>query len=163
MKRLLFGVATLVTLAAVLVPSTVLASGMSIAVGSPLKLVNRVYVAVPLTIVCDDLSSFGIPLQSGVFVNLSQAAGQTLVTGFGQSVAFGSSFLTCDGTTQNQITIDVFPGNGVFHGGPAVLQANAFYGVGQCFFTNPDGSCGSFTITASEQASIGPLSVNFSG
>jgi hypothetical protein len=104
-------------------------------------------------------------LSDFVSVNLRQASGRDINTGSGVvaggpfSPYGGTAFLTCDGSTQNTVTVSVVPdsGSGPFHGGPAIMTASAYHAVGTCVFP---GFC---QTTAFETAQIGPTAINMSG
>jgi hypothetical protein len=118
-----------------------------------LKLTNRLLVTVPVVIVCDPLPN--TPAFSQVSVSIQQASGQRVNRGFGTVSSFGSSFLTCDGTTTNLVMVQVLPdaNSGPFHGGSAFVSASATYSTGE--------SCGvgCFFNTQSESGTSGLLSV----
>ncbi len=103
--------------------------GMTVAIGSPITLTDRILVTVPVTVTCTttlaNLFQFG-----SIFVSIQQASGQ--------SVSHGSGRLTltsCPATPQTfnvLVTPDQFPTpSGPFHGGGAI----AFAGASACDIT----------------------------
>src|SRR3954447_8028301 len=93
--------------------SAVATSGMELSVGRP-TLEARVLVEVPTNVVCQSLGS-DTTLVDSVTVRLSQASGRSVSTGSGTvaggpfSPFGGVGFLTCDGSTQNSVTVSVLP------------------------------------------------------
>ena len=162
MKRRLWSsvfVAALVGIAATFALSSPAgAAGMSVTVGSPIQVANRLLVTVPVNVVCDPLD--GTPIADNVSVQIEQvngksvSSGQATLSGGPASPVRGDTFLTCDGTTVNTLNVKIV-GSGPFHGGGAIVSASASHAVGSCTFF-----C---TTTASESASPGPTPVNLRG
>jgi len=126
---------TLLSLGLVLgASSTAGASGsVTVSVGSPIQVTNRVMVSVPVKVVCDPLA--GDTFVDRVYVQVQQANGRDVSSGSasfeaGPGSPFkGAPFLTCDGSTVNTVTVNVV-GNGPFHGGGAIVTAAATHTVG---------------------------------
>jgi len=165
MHRRLLSVMGLIVLAqlalsATGLPSASADSGMTVALGQP-TLTSRLLVTVPVTVVCDPLSD---PTYSDdVYVSIQQASGRSVSTGSGrvdggpQSMGPSAPVFTCDGTTQNAISVSVVPdiGSSPFHGGPAIFQVYASHSAGTCSYY-----C---VVTATESGHVGPISVNLKG
>lgn len=133
-------------------------SGMTLSVGS-MTLSARVLLTVPVTVVCAPLSDPNT-FADDVSVTVQQASGRSIVTGSGEvgggsgSPFGGGPFLTCDGSTQNTVNVQIVPST-PFHGGPAIVTVSALHASGSC-----DPFC---QITGSESASLGPTKMNIKG
>jgi hypothetical protein len=99
------------------------ATGMTVTIGSPITLTDRLLITVPVTVSCPT------PLANPVFfggisVSVQQAFGQSVSTGFG-----GAALTSCTSSPQTfaiLVTPSQFPApSGPFHGGPAVVSAFA--------------------------------------
>jgi hypothetical protein len=135
------------------------ASGsLTVSLGSPLQVTNRVMVTVPVHVVCDPLT--GDTAVDRVYVQVQQANGKSISSGSATIEAGpvspyrGTPFLTCDGSTVNTVNVNVV-GNGPFHGGGAIVTAAATHSVGFCSFF-----C---QITDTETAAIGPMGAQLRG
>jgi hypothetical protein len=144
--------------------------GITVSVAPQATLTSRVVVSVPVRVVCDSL---GLSDNIGDYlsVTVQQASGRSLSTGTG---AVGSvnpfpgapSLFTCDGSTQNAVTVPVVPsaGSGPFHGGPAVittLYARHSEGSGCTTFPGGGGFC---SQTANDFFALpAPVSIQISG
>jgi hypothetical protein len=137
-RALAVGLAAVIAATVLLAPTASadhLNSSLSIEVGSPLKLVNGVYLIVPVTVTCPDpeLGPTQFIQSESVSVTVTQRAGRSLATGSGgifysDDRAFGGGIfgtpLTCDGTPHTY-SVNVFPMTGVpFKGGRAVAAAS---------------------------------------
>lgn len=110
--------------------------GMSVSIGGPIRLVNGVYLTVPVRYACPVLTE---PL-SGLFTDAFNVSVTQKVSG--KALAFGSGSIgyqagaggglsfgtpvTCDGNAHT-LTVNVtpqFPDSGPFHGGRAVAGAS---------------------------------------
>jgi hypothetical protein len=138
---------------------------VSVTVGSPLTVANRLLVSVPVHVVCAPIGSPGdITLSDNVTVSVSQVDGKSVSSGtatisagpFSPQNPTAPGFLTCDGSTVNTVIVPV-QGNGPFHGGGAIVSASTSHSVGTCFFP---GFC---STDAFESGSVGPTGVNFRG
>jgi hypothetical protein len=131
----------------------------TITVGSNATLSHRLLISVPVTVVCDPLTDSFI--DASVTVNVQQANGRQIATASG--TAFGdSTFLTCDGVTQNQVVVQVTPNPSgpPFHGGAAFVTASFLveYGINPVF-----PGCGCFQVTNSDSGSSPITQVSLSG
>jgi hypothetical protein len=132
--------------------------GMTVAVGTS-TLTARVLLTVQVVVVCDPLLDPNT-FSDSVSVTVQQASGQSIITGSGQvaggsgSPFGGGGFLTCDGSTQNLVDVNIVP-SAPFHGGPAIFTVSASHTTGSC---NP--FC---QITGSESARLGPTSMKIKG
>jgi hypothetical protein len=116
--------------------------GITVAIGSPITLTDRLLVTVPVTVTCT--TQLANPFQFGsIFVSIQQADGR--------SVSHGSGVLnlpSCPATPQTfnvLVTPDLFPSpSGPFHGGGAI----AFAGASACD-----------TLFICIGGSVGPVSV----
>jgi hypothetical protein len=162
-SRALFGLFTVLPLSVAIVlgaSSTAGASGsVTVTIGGPIQVTNRLLVSVPVNVVCDPLSGDTV-LVDRVSVQLQQANGKTVSQGSASveggpfSPFLGSPFLTCDGSTVNTVTVKIV-GSGPFHGGKAIATASATHTVGTCsFFCSP---------TDTESGVVGPSGVNVRG
>jgi hypothetical protein len=110
-------------------------ASMSVSVGSSLKLVSGVYLAVPVDVSCPVLQApYSEIFSDDISVSVTQKAGQDFAFGFGSvgyqspvfnGVTFGSP-VTCDGASHTYL-INIFPAlpdSAPFHGGPAVASAS---------------------------------------
>jgi hypothetical protein len=146
-------------------PSAGATEAMTVTVGSPVQITDRLMVTVPVQVVCAPIGNPGdITTSDTVTVSLSQANGRSVSHGTATVSAGPSSpynpnspgFLTCDGATVNPVTLQVL-GSGPFHGGGAIISVTAAHSVGTCIFP---GYC---PADASESASVGPMGVNLQG
>ncbi len=134
---------------------------MTVTIGSPIKVTDRLLVSVPVSVVCAPIGNPGdTTLTDSVTVSISQAHGKTVSSGsatmsagpFSPQNPTSPGFLTCDGTTVNSVTVQIL-GNGVFRAGGAIVSASALHTVGSC-----NGFCSS---DGSESVSVGPMGVRF--
>lgn len=99
----------------------------TVQIGSSAKLIARVVVALPVTVTCALLPGGNVAF-GGVFAQVFQAQGRSVLAGFGFASVPANA---CD-NNPHVYTVDVFPEStasgtsGVFHGGPAAASANAF-------------------------------------
>jgi hypothetical protein len=95
--------------------------GISVAIGSPITLTDRLLVAVPVTVTCTTPLTNPV-LFGDVFVTIEQASGRSVSHGGG-----GANLTSCAPQTFNiLVTPDVFPStSSPFHGGPAIASASA--------------------------------------
>lgn len=100
-------------------------NGMTISVGSPVSLQNRLLVSVPVTVSCVAPIAIDptITFPGSISVTIQQAAGKSVSTGFG-----GVELDSCSPTPQTFV-IQVTPSPGPaaaspFHGGPAIASAS---------------------------------------
>ena len=134
---------------------------MTVTVGATATLTDRVLIVVPVTVVCAPLPN--TPTSDVVSVQVIQAAGHDVSRGFTQmfgDVSSGTTFLTCDGSTPNNLVFSVLPdpGSGPFHGGSAVVTAFASHTTGEsCGFP------GCFFNFQTESGTSGPVSVKLRG
>jgi hypothetical protein len=135
---------------------------VTVAIGAPIEVTNRLLVTLPVEVVCAAIGdSSTVPLGDLVYVTVVQAHGKSVSQAQGQLLAGPTTtssnpnpFLTCDGSTVNEIVLSAV-GTGPFHGGPAVAFAGASHTVGTCnVFCNQ---------TEFETGSIGPIGVNVKG
>jgi hypothetical protein len=98
---------------------------------------------VPVTVVCSPLGGSFV-VADLVTVSIQQASGKSVSSGSGQ-VEGGSFFnqpalLTCDGSTNNVVTVPILPdtGSGPFHQGKAIVTVNVSHATDDC----PFGGCG---------------------
>jgi hypothetical protein len=137
------------------------ASAVTVTVGATATLTDRVLIAVPVTVVCAPLPD--TPTTDVVSVQVVQAAGRDVSRGFALifgDVSSGTTFLTCDGSTPNQMVVSVLPevGSGPFHGGAAIVTAFASHTTGEsCGFP------GCFFNFQTESGTSGPVSVKLRG
>jgi hypothetical protein len=96
-------------------------NGMTVSVGSPITLQNKLLVTVPVTVTC--IAELDSPGGGGVFVAIQQANGKQVSHGFG-SVELDS----CSPAPQTfliQVVPDIQPvPSGPFKGGSAIAQAS---------------------------------------
>jgi len=131
---------------------------MSVSVGRPITVTNKLLISVPLTVVCDPLPN--IPFQDLVSVQVTQARGKSVRHAQGFFTGASQPYLTCDGPTQNQLTVLAMPDptSGPFGPGPAILTASAVHQTAEsCGFP------GCFTNFQSESGSTGPIPVSLHG
>jgi len=127
----------LVALGSVAIPASAshVSASMSVSVGSPVKLVNGVYLAVPVNVTCPLLEvPYTEVFSDDISVSVTQKAGTDFAFGFGSvgyqspifnGVGFGTP-VTCDGTAHT-FTLSVFPvvtDSAPFRGGRAVASAS---------------------------------------
>jgi hypothetical protein len=138
---------------------------LTLTVGTPIRVTNRLLVSVPIQVVCQPIGNpADITLNDSVNVSLSQANGKSVSTGsamvssgpFSPQNPTGTGLFTCDGSTVNTLTVQVL-GNATFRGGGAILTASASHSVGTCIF---QGFCQS---SGNESASVGPVGVPLRG
>jgi len=96
--------------------------GMTVAIGSPITLTDRILVQVPVAISC--ATPLANPIMfGGVFVSVQQAAGKEIATGFGFA-----NLTTCS-ASPTTVVVNVLPNGGTtgppFHGGNAIVTASA--------------------------------------
>jgi len=114
--------------------------GLTVTIGSPITLTDRLLVTVPVTVTCTP--QLVNPVQFGnVFVTVEQAGGKSVSHGSG-----GANLTSCGPQTFNiQVTPDLFPTtSGPFHGGPAIAFASATACDTQ--FTCVGGSSGAVSV-----------------
>jgi hypothetical protein len=95
--------------------------GLTVTIGSPITLADRLLVTVPVTVTCTP--PLANPVQFGqVFVIVEQASGKSVSHGSGIA-----NLTSCGPQTFIvQVTPDLFPTtSGPFHGGPAIAFASA--------------------------------------
>jgi hypothetical protein len=131
---------------------------MRITVGAPITVANKLLISVPVTVVCDPLPN--VPMQDFVSVQVTQARGKSVSHATGFFTSSSQPYLTCDGTTANELTVLAMPDStsGPFNPGPAVLTAMAFHET-----ATSCGVPGCFTNFQSESASTGPVPVSLHG
>jgi hypothetical protein len=142
--------------------------GLAVSLGSPIRLVNGVYLQVPVQVTCP--ATFEAPFTAigteEIGVSVTQKVGRDFAQGYGglfyQSPIFnGLEFgtpLTCDGSAHSY-TVEVYPdsyaGSAPFHGGRAV--ANARLGIYLVDPANP------WWLQDSNSASTGSTSISIRG
>jgi len=114
-------------------------AGMTVAIGSPITLTDRILVSVPVTVTCT--TTLANPFLFGsIFVSVQQASGQSVSHGSG-----GLALASCPATPQTfNVLVTPDLASGPFHGGGAI----AFAGASACDIT--------FICIG---GSVGPLSV----
>lgn len=131
---------------------------VTVSVGAPITVTNKLIISVPVTVVCDPLPN--ISVQDIVSVQVTQARGKSVSHAVGFFSGPSQPYLTCDGTTSNEMTILAMPDatSGPFGAGPAVLTAMATHETAtSCGFP------GCFTNFQFESGSIGPVPVSLRG
>ena len=109
-------------------------NGMTVTIGSPITLQNRLLVTVPVTVTCVATISVDPTLTQPGFIGVTveQASGSAVAIGSG-----GAELDSCSPTPQTflvQVTPNVGPTNSPpFHGGPAIVSAAG----GICDFNFP--------------------------
>jgi hypothetical protein len=96
--------------------------GMTLTIGSPITLTDRLLVQVPVVVTCT--TPLANPVNfGGVFVTVQQAAGRSIAAGFGFA-----NLTTCP-TSPTTVVVNVLPNGGMtgppFHGGNAIVSASA--------------------------------------
>jgi hypothetical protein len=124
----------------------------------PASLAARILINVPVNVVCAQLGGTYV-ISDTVSVSIQEASGKTVSSGSGQVV--GGSFygapplFTCDGSTNNVVTVPVLPstGSGPFHNGKAIVTVTVFHSTDNCQF----GGCGG---GGAASAVLGPEAIN---
>jgi hypothetical protein len=137
-------------------------------IGSDIRLVNGVYLAVPVSVTCPVLTDpYSVIAQDGFSVNITERTGKALAYGSAvisyqspayNGLTFGSP-VTCDGSPHTYV-LDVFPQQGYqspnsppFKGGKAVASG----GFDLLVY---DPSCGVYCGTDDNWISFGPQSIS---
>jgi hypothetical protein len=117
-------------------------SNLTASVGSA-TLTAHLLVDVPVKVVCAPLGGSYV-VSDMVSVTIQEAVGKAVSSGSAQ-VTGGSFYgtpalFTCDGTTQNRVTVPVLPatGSGPFRKGKAIVTVNVSRSTDNC----PYGGCG---------------------
>ena len=114
----------------------------TITVAPVASLTAKIAISVPVTIVCDPLGGPGV--QSTVSVQVKQANGKQISSGSGEVLASPGigNLLICDGSTQNNVVVQVMPdqGSGPFKNGAAYVTASFTYEGGSWPFVSESGN-----------------------
>lgn len=114
--------------------------GLSVSIGSPVRIISGVYLAVPVKVTCPVLAEPLTAIAADfIDISVTEKTGKTFAVGFGglgyqspaiNGVTFGTPVI-CDGTPHTY-TANVFPNipdSGPFHGGQAVVSGGFDIGV----------------------------------
>lgn len=155
MLRKLFPLTAAVGICGALATTT---HAMTIGLGTP-SLSGRVSITEPVTVSCSPFDPSLTQFADVITVNLEQASGRAIATGFGSTGSFSPAPLlfVCDGSqTTIPVTLLASPTGPPFHGGQAVFTASASAEAGTpCF----PGSVGCYLNITSQSASTPPTTL----